>query len=61
MMAKMIALFSLFAFSLLNTLGNFWFTYGIWPRSWGAFVLFWFTGMIIYLLMTKLTEELRQE
>lgn len=43
-MAKIIALLALIALSLLATLGNYWFTYGIWPRSWWYFAFFALTS-----------------
>lgn len=33
-------------------LGNFWFTYGIWPRSWVSFAVFASLSLIMIVLST---------
>jgi hypothetical protein len=38
-------------------LGNFWFTYGIWPRSWMAFVFFGLANITINLVMKTVLKE----
>jgi membrane protein implicated in regulation of membrane protease activity len=39
-------------------LGNFWFTYGIWPRSWWSFVVF---SMLSLILQRVLAEFMKGE
>lgn len=39
-LTKGIALLALSALLILCTLGNWWFTFGLWPISWGSFVFF---------------------
>lgn len=39
-MEKFVANIALIVAGISVTLGNFWFTYGIWPRSWKSFVTF---------------------
>lgn len=39
-------------------LGNFWFTYGVWPRSWWSFAFFVVAGMINAGLMNTLHKKL---
>ncbi len=29
------------------SLGNFWFTYGVWPRSWWSFALFLLATIVV--------------
>ncbi len=50
-MNKFLALVLLLTLITLTTLGNFWFTYGIWPRSWISFFGFFIIGVILYGLM----------
>lgn len=42
--------------AVLCQLGNFWFTYGIWPRSWLAFVLFALIGVALSKALSRLIE-----
>lgn len=56
MIAKFIARLTLFVLSVLLALGNFWFTYGIWPRSWASFCIFGtlsFITMILYVAVSQ--------
>jgi uncharacterized membrane protein len=39
-MTKGIAKLALAAISIGLMLGNYWFTFGLWPRSWSAFMFF---------------------
>lgn len=39
-MSKTIAGVALIAIQCGLTLGNYYFTFGLWPRSWGSFALF---------------------
>lgn len=43
--------------SSLTVLGNMWFTYGIWPRSWGSFVLFTFISYVVVILALLNNQE----
>lgn len=56
-MSKLIAILALLATSSLIMLGNFWFTFGIWPRSWIAFFAFWVLSVTNYALLTVITRE----
>lgn len=56
-MSKVIALFALASLMFLSQLGNFWFTYGIWPKSWGAYFLFSFAGLVLYAATMAVTKE----
>jgi len=57
MVTKFIAIITIMTLMLFNTLGNFWYTYGIWPRSWAAFAGFWFCGLVLYIAMQIVTTE----
>lgn len=46
-MIKLIALLSLSVLTLLVTIGNFWFTYHLWPQSWLSFVFFGFANATV--------------
>lgn len=48
-MTKFLAYLAILVASILATLGNFWFTYGVWPRSWGSFVGFALISVCIQL------------
>lgn len=37
--SDLIALVALLTLSILTGLGNWWYTFGIWPRSWTAFIV----------------------
>lgn len=55
-MSKFLAIVFLFLASYATTFGNFWFTYGIWPRSWWSFVIFStisLTLTVLYLLVRE--------
>ncbi len=58
MFVKLVALFAVLALSFMIQLGNFWFTYGIWPRSWGAFAFFTIASIINYSMLTRITKEI---
>lgn len=47
MLAKFVALILLTGASIAVTFGNYWFTFGIWPRSWFAFFGFAFLQMLL--------------
>lgn len=59
-MSKFLALIFLITLSGFNSLGNFYFTYGIWPKSWWSFSLFIISGIIISLLINKVLKELQE-
>lgn len=43
------------------TLGNFWFTYGIWPQSWWAFALFVFLGIANRFANEAILKEVQKD
>lgn len=59
-MVKTVAILALVVTSSLLTLGNYWFTYGIWPRSWIAFTVFFLLSMVNYVLLTVVTQSKRK-
>lgn len=56
-MSKFLAALFLLSLTFLNQLGNFYYTYGIWPKSWASFTLFWISGMIVYALLDLIRKE----
>ena len=47
-MTRAIARAALAAVALGLALGNYWFTFGLWPRSWAAFAFFALAGMAVH-------------
>lgn len=44
-----------------NQLGHFWFTYGIWPRSWWSFTGFALLALLNLHLSNTLMKSLREQ
>ena len=59
-MSKLIALFAVITAMTFCTLGNFWYVYGIWPRSWTMFVLFWFEGFFLGGVTSTILKEINE-
>jgi hypothetical protein len=57
MLARFIARAALASLSFLLTLGNYWFTFGLWPKSWIAFAGFWFAGLSVMAFQVILSME----
>ncbi len=56
-MSKFLAYLFLTTCTFFVSLGNFWFTYGIWPKSWISFAGFWFLSLLIMMANFALKEE----
>jgi hypothetical protein len=56
-MAKGIAMLCIIALMFLSGLGNFWFTYGIWPKSWVSFTTFSVVAMLLHMLLEVIKKE----
>lgn len=59
MAAALLSLLStllLIVMSVLTTLGNYWFTFGIWPRSWSWFIFFALCQLIITALLAAVGQ-----
>lgn len=56
-MSKAIASVALVVAVFFNALGNFWYTYGIWPKSWWSFALFTIMGITIQFLFDAIKKE----
>lgn len=56
-MTKFMANIALIALSLVCTLGNFWFTYGIWPKSWMSFVGFGVATIALVVIRMAVDKE----
>lgn len=50
-MTKGIALIALLGASFALSMGNYWYTFGLWPKSWLSFFLFAMGNMLVYMLM----------
>lgn len=46
-MTKLIAILALTVIAIGIQFGNYWFTFGLWPKSWAAFVGFALASMIV--------------
>ena len=57
-MTKAIALLALVSIQILSMLGNIWFTYGLWPRSWASFVVFGIAHLLIVLAIRAINREM---
>jgi hypothetical protein len=57
MTTKVIANVGLMAAGLALMLGNYWYTFGLWPRNWWAFVLFGVGNIVLLLLRTAIEKE----
>lgn len=56
-MTKFLANLFLIAAGISVQLGNYWFTYGLWPRSWGSFLLFSTLAVVLMGMNQILREE----
>lgn len=61
MLANFLALMFVVVASILTGLGNFWFTYGIWPRSWWSFTGFALLALLNLHLSNTLMKSLREQ
>ncbi len=54
---RTIAVVALAALAIGTMLGNYWFTFGLWPRSWGSFLFFAATQLVLSGLMDIVRRE----
>ena len=59
-MTAFLASLTLIAAAILTTLGNFWFTYGIWPRNWFAFIGFAVISIVNYHVASLFVKEVNK-
>ncbi len=57
MMNRFLATLFIIILTFMNALGNYWFTFGLWPRSWSAFFFFLITGTILIELLKGIMKE----
>lgn len=50
---QLIAIASLSVIAVGIQLGNYWFTFGLWPQSWLSFVLFSLASIIVGMCMSS--------
>jgi hypothetical protein len=58
-MTKFVAIIGMALLMIFNTLGNFYFTYGIWPKSWFSFGFFFITGLILLFVFDEIHKEMK--
>lgn len=56
-MTKLIALFGLVTISILTSLGNYYFTFGLWPISWFSFTFFWLVSVALQLMTQAVIKD----
>ena len=56
-MAKFLALSFLICAGIGVSLGNYWFTYGLWPKSWVSFVGWGLAGILLFGARLTLDKE----
>lgn len=57
MLAKVVATLALMVISFGVTLGNYWYVFGIWPRSWVLYVVFCTLQIFMYGLLTAVGKS----
>ncbi|MGE3341463.1 MAG: hypothetical protein AB7J46_06240 [Candidatus Altimarinota bacterium] len=58
-MTKTIAKFALLVLGLLVSLGNYWFTFGLWPKNWWSFFGFALCSVALMLMNISIDRESR--
>ncbi len=56
-MTQAIALLALTVLAIGLMLGNYWFTFGLWPQSWTSFVLFAAASLVVSGLMQAVVRS----
>jgi 4-hydroxybenzoate polyprenyltransferase len=56
-MTKFLAQVLLIVITLAVTLGNYWYTFGLWPKSWWSFVGFGFAMILLLLIRETVDKE----
>ena len=56
-MLVVLSAFFVLTLSTFTMLGNFWFTYGIWPRSWWSFALFVILQLFLGVIVRRFDRE----
>lgn len=59
MVSRLVAIFVLIGAMVAASVGNFWFTFGLWPKSWTSMVVFWLLNFAILELL-KLVMEVKE-
>lgn len=55
-MVKLVAVIAVMVAAGFVALGNYWYTFGIWPRSWRAF----FGFLVLQIIVTQLFDAIRK-
>lgn len=56
-MAKFIAFVLIIILQFICSLGNYWLTFGLWPRSWGWFIFFVACQLVLLSLSTIVSKS----
>lgn len=56
-MTKFLAKVMLMALLTLSSLGNYWYTFGLWPKSWFCFFGFFLLSVIIMLINQEIDRD----
>jgi hypothetical protein len=56
-MTKFVAQLALLVAGLALTLGNYWYTFGLWPRSWVSFVGFGIGAFVLFVLRELVEKD----
>lgn len=56
-MTKFIAVIALMAAQTAVSLGNYWYTFGLWPKSWVSFVGFFLATLALLALHLLIDRE----
>lgn len=59
-MTQLVALVSLLVLGFVIALGNYWFTFGLWPLSWWSFFGFGAASICSHLLLVKVNSEVKK-
>ena len=56
-MTKFVARIALMGCALAVMLGNYWYTFGLWPRSWWAFIGFGLAAIVVREIYAVVEKE----
>jgi hypothetical protein len=56
-MSRAIATIALLVIAIALMMANYWYSFGLWPRSWTAFISISLCQIIVQLLLTAVKED----
>lgn len=57
-MTTFLAFVCLLSLGFVSMLGNFWFTFGLWPQSWASFTFFWLVSIVLHKALDAVHKEM---